>query len=468
MVGSGSTPASYAQRSRTARPRWPPAAPRSSSRRPAGNARIRARSRSCEEPGISFQTYFSSALDTKPLGDRVAPAVAERACGDLGARRHLAPLVLVAVDPVRDVPREREGNAGPRGGPRDRKGELDERLDERVEDLVRRQGVRVRLVRAQLRGGRLLDRRSRDALASAVDLARPARRPSSWARPRGPRGRRPCRRRACSSRRASPTCCRSRARRWPDAVRERHEDGAADARLEVLLGDVGRRPPNDRLDRPAIRRRRSGSIGIVLKCDAEVLGEILARPRGFPARELRAGHRDAESRARRPRASAASAAVTAESMPPERPSTALRESALARVVASAEDERAAQPRRRRSFGRLLVASPPGQRRSSRSPPRSARRARRVARARRTRVEAPSKTSSSLPPTRLQWTRGSRGAARDLAHHAAAQAVLAERVGRGGDVDVEIERLAVRARRPDRWRRGAASRRSCRSRCPRRS
>ena len=96
--------------------------------------------------------------------------------------------------------------------------------------------------------------------------------------------------------------------------------------------------------------------------------------------------------------------------------------------------RAAVPGTRGELGRGRAAAA-RRRRSSRSPPRNGGRRRPGGRCASKAVEAPSKTRSSLPPTRLQCTSGTPRAPGDPLHHAAAQAVLAERVGRGRDVDV---------------------------------
>ena len=84
------------------------------------------------------------------------------------------------------------------------------------------------------------------------------------------------------------------------------------------------------------------------------------------------------------------------------------------------------------------------------------------------IEPPSKTRLSLPPTRLQRDQRHAGAPRDLPHEPLPQPLLAERVGGGRDVRVEVEPQRPQLRDRDRSGRAGASRRSCRSRCPRRS
>ena len=121
-------------------------------------------------------------------------------------------------------------------------------------------------------------------------------------------------------------------------VRDRHQDRAADARLDVLLRDAVVAPRAEELAKDV-------QVGVVDRADVDAAaprcragGRARARPRRCAPR------RRAPASRRRPRAPArarctASQAVTAESMPPERPDhRARRQALLAEVVADAEHE----------------------------------------------------------------------------------------------------------------------------------
>ena len=206
----------------------------------------------------------------------------------------------------------------------------------------------------------------------------------------------------------------------PEAVRERHQDRAPDAGLEVLLG--GRRPAPCRASRAEGLRGRPRRPGRSGSARSGCRGR---RARSFGVADAALARSRARASRRRatrsgPSASTASAAVTAESMPPERPSTALVEAALARVVRAAPARARGAGRRPPGTSRRRRAGPPG----SVDRPEVLLEAPRRAPTRRPRaskaVEAPSKTSLSLPPTRLQCTSGTPVRRAMLLHHAAAQ------------------------------------------------
>ena len=189
--------------------------------------------------------------------------------------------------------------------------------------------------------------------------------------------------------------------------------------------------------------------------------------RRLPSDEYGPGHRDAED------------AVGAERLDGER-----RRDRRVDAAREAEDgarEAALAPRSRRGrarapgAGRAIADSTLG---DGPAPARdvdrpevlleAARRRRPGGRARRTRRRRRRRRGRRCRRRGCSSTSGTPRAARDLLHHAPAQAVLAERVGRGRDVDVQVEAAAASAPPPGRRRRAAASRTSCRSRCPRRS
>ncbi len=96
---------------------------------------------------------------------------------------------------------------------------------------------------------------------------------------------------------------------------------------------------------------------------AEVLGEPAARRRACPRRSSETASRRSGARSG-PSACAQSAAVTAESIPPETPTTTSPRAVLADVVAQAEDERAAASARARArTGSIAPDAPRSCRRS---------------------------------------------------------------------------------------------------------
>ena len=171
------------------------------------------------------------------------------------------------------------------------------------------------------------------------------------------RSRRPCRRRACSSRPRSRTCCRSRARgarsgsTAPSGSRRGCAPGgsprSATARPCPTSG-------------PSVARyaSKTGPIGISAKRMPRRSARS-SRVAQAALRGVRAGHGDAEDalgaerlgRERR-RDGRVDAAREAED--------GAREAALARVVGEREDERAAQARDRRLRAAATGPRPPGQ------------------------------------------------------------------------------------------------------------
>ena len=226
-------------------------------------------------------------------------------------------------------------------------------------------------------------------------------------------------------------------------VRERHQQDAAHARLEVLGREALRASARRARAAPRgtpRRRPRSGSRGSARPRLAASRRGVRARPLG---REAATASRRS-GRARRPSASTQSAAVTAESMPPGHADHDVREAVLLDVVAEAERERASASARARARTATIDAPPRSLGAPAAPPARRPRPAgtvsrersssrRRTSRSRRptassgststtsrcsskpgarattspassSTTEWPSKTSSSWPPTRLQNAR----------------------------------------------------------------
>ena len=127
-------------------------------------------------------------------------------------------------------------------------------------------------------------------------------------------------------------------------VRQRHQQVAADARLDVLLGDVARRAGERRAQRVVHRaHRRFESAASASRCRgcAASASESSTLPRLENGDGI-----STPSTWSAPSASTAIAAVSAESMPPDRPSTARRSRTCARSRACRARARARSPIRR--------------------------------------------------------------------------------------------------------------------------
>ena len=136
----------------------------------------------------------------------------------------------------------------------------------------------------------------------------------------------------------------------PELVRERHQQLAADARLDVLLGDVARPSRRTAGASVAIEARPSAARSArQVRCRGSSASARASST--LPAHENGDGIGTPSTLTRAPSASAAITAVSAESMPPERPSSTSREAALAGVVAHAEHQRADDLLLRRSQAR---------------------------------------------------------------------------------------------------------------------
>ena len=122
-----------------------------------------------------------------------------------------------------------------------------------------------------------------------------------------------------------------------ELVRERHQQHAADTRLEVLLGQVGLAAGEGVGQRLASKRSTTGSIGSSRKSVPRFSASRRASPR-VSSEEKRDGIETQWTRSG-PSASHASAAVSAESIPPETPMTTSLEPVLVDVVAQPELER---------------------------------------------------------------------------------------------------------------------------------
>ena len=121
-----------------------------------------------------------------------------------------------------------------------------------------------------------------------------------------------------------------------ELVGQRHEQHPADAALQVLLGEIGLEAGEGRSQQLEERRRRRArwrSSGSRTRWP----WPALRRPSG----SRRSSSATASTRRGRdpaPRASAAMAATSDESMPPDRPEHDVPEAVLERVVAQAEDD----------------------------------------------------------------------------------------------------------------------------------
>ena len=189
-----------------------------------------------------------------------------------------------------------------------------------------------------------------------------------------------------------------------ELVRERHQQHAADARLQILF----------RRRRAAGRRRSARAPLRALRLAARCRSSRAACPAhtptpprrpGWPSEVKRDGSRTPRTRSA-PRASTATAAVSAESMPPESPSTTPRKSVLAHVVAQPEHHRAVHRCGSRRLGPVRLA-----RAAAYRPSRHSQVGRMSASLQKGSTcasapsafmtnEPPSKTSSSWPPTWL--------------------------------------------------------------------
>ena len=203
---------------------------------------------------------------------------------------------------------------------------FDVQLQNLVQQLVRRQAVLVGLIGPELGRRRLGEGRFRDVRLPFIPPPRTPGTPSSSAGPQSPPGRRSCRRKACNTRPTFPICCPvvsssdpnlfesaiSRAPRIRDWMFSSVTSGwkLLECRRERLVVR-----PHDRRDSASIlvwmpRLRASSSASATLP-SLEYIDGIIT-PRTFSG----------------PIASAAIAAVRAESMPPDRPSSTLRKPVL--------------------------------------------------------------------------------------------------------------------------------------------
>ena len=218
---------------------------------------------------------------------------------------------------------------------------LDEALENRVEDGVGRQRVLVRLAGPELGGRRLREGRVRDQRTGrpARSGAARGRRRASSGGPRSARGRRTCRRRACSSPTASSLLFPVVRTSAPSLFEKPITRSPRSARLDVLLGDVLGRPCEDGRER-GLRVLEEPADREDLEADAEVLREG-ARVRDGALGRVRRRHPE-------PRHVLLPECVDGERGDERRVDPAGQaedgraEAALARVVADAEDERAAE------------------------------------------------------------------------------------------------------------------------------
>ncbi len=156
---------------------------------------------------LADQSYQQSLAPANPRlhlnldRNRKATPRAERLLRDLQHRRRLLTLVLAAFDKLQHPPHQRQIDRIPcrrplRNDLLRRAIPLHISLQNRIEDLIRRQRVRIALPRPQLRRGRLGNRVRRDHLAPPVGIPRQRIHPRRRARP-APQ---PCPHRVCSSR----------------------------------------------------------------------------------------------------------------------------------------------------------------------------------------------------------------------------------------------------------------------------
>ncbi len=255
---------------------------------------------------------------------------------------------------------------------------VDEGLDQGVEHGVLGQRVRVLLVRLQLRRRRLRERGLRDHRPVAVDVPRESvdehlrdvRDEGVTAGHVAVEGAVPD---------GQLRLVAGREHEVAEGVREGHQDGAADAGLDVLLGGL---PPFAEL---AAERLAVGLEDLADRDDpardAEIPGELLG-VRDAPGRGVGPGHGDARD------------APGAEGLDRERgrdrgvdpareAEHGARKSALAGVVLESQDERAAHLGDRREVAVDRVRARPASR-STTGLPRTPRRGRRAGRARRRR------------------------------------------------------------------------------------